>query len=248
MARKFGSRQLKREMAPSFWPIHRKEETWATMTHPGPHPRERSLPLVVLLRNTLGYAQTAKEAIRIIHDSKVKVDGIVRRDHRFPAGLMDVVQIAGVDKVFRVLPKPGRGLSLSPIGPEEAGYKLCKITGKKTLSGTKVQVNLHDGRNLLLQSKPPTSKGEEEFSVGGTLQIGVPSQKLMKYIPFQPGSFGLVIDGRNEGLYGKIASISEGSHSRPRIARVETAQESFETPAKYIIPVGTDKSLVSLDR
>ena len=248
MGRKFGSRQLKREMAPAFWPIHRKDATWAPRTRPGPHPRERSLPLVILIRDSLAYAQTAKEAIRIIHDSKVKVDGKVRRDHRFPAGLMDIVQIQGVDQVFRVLPKPARGLSLSPVGPEEAGYKLCKITGKRTLPKAKVQVNLHDGRNLLLQGKVQAPKGVEEYLVGGSLQLAIPSQKILKYIPFQSGSLGLVIDGRNEGLHGKITSISEGTHSRPGIARLETIQESFETPAEYIIPVGIDTSLIALDR
>src|SRR5437867_11299151 len=99
MGRKAGSRQLKREPSPGFWPIHRKEETWAPMTRPGSHPRERSLPLVVLIRDALRYARTAKEAIGIVHDSKVKVDGIVRKDHRFPAGLMDVVQIQGMEQV-----------------------------------------------------------------------------------------------------------------------------------------------------
>ncbi len=216
------------------------------MTRPGPHPREKSIPLVLLIRDTLGYAITAKEAMRIIHDSKVKVDGVVRRDHRFPVGLMDVVQIQGVDQVFRLLPKPRRGLSLSPIGKEEAGHKLAKITGKRTVSGAKIQVNLHDGRNLIL-TREQGMKNEQEYTLGGTLQLALPSQRVLKYVPFQPGAIGLVTAGRNEGIYGKIASISEGTHSRPRIARLETLQESFETPAEYVIPVGTDKPLVALE-
>ncbi len=248
MARKFGPRQLKREMAPAFWPIHRKEATWAPLTRPGPHPRERSIPLVLLIRNSLGLARSAKEAMRIIRDSKVKVDGVVRTDHRFAVGLMDVVQIQGIGQVFRLLPRPRRGLSLSPVGPEEAGYKLCKITGKRAVAGRKVQVNLHDGRNLLLRGREQGPKTEEEYSVGGALQLALPSQKVLKYVPFQAGALGLVTNGRNEGLYGKITYISVGTHSRPRIARVETVKESFETPAEYIIPIGTDTSLVALER
>ena len=247
MARKFGPRQLKREAAPSFWPIHRKEATWAPMTRPGPHPRERSLPLVILIRDTLGYARSAKEAMRIIHNSKVKVDCLTRRDHRFPVGLMDVVEVHGINQVFRLLPKPRRGLSLSPVKQEEAGYKLCKITGKRTVAGRKIQVNLHDGRNLLLTGKEQAGKTEQEYRVGGALQIALPSQKILGYVPFEEGDIGLVTDGRNEGLYGKITSISEGTHSRPRIARIETVQESFETPAQYIIPVGTNTPLVALE-
>src|SRR5207248_11492098 len=112
MARKFGPRQLKREPSPGFWPIHRKEYTWAPRTRPGPHADEKSLPLVIILLESLGLANIAKEAIRIISTGKVKVDGIVRRDRPFPVGLMDIVQIDCVSHGYRALSKPSRGLVL----------------------------------------------------------------------------------------------------------------------------------------
>src|SRR5438445_13499483 len=96
MARKFGPRQLKREPSPGFWPIHRKEHTWAPRTHPGPHAREKSLPLMVIVRESLGLANIAKEATRIISNGDVKVEGVVRRDRRFPDGLDDNVEVPGI--------------------------------------------------------------------------------------------------------------------------------------------------------
>ncbi|HYY90472.1 MAG TPA: 30S ribosomal protein S4e, partial [Candidatus Dormibacteraeota bacterium] len=60
MARKFGPRQLKREPSPSFWPIKRKKMAWAPLTRPGPHARDKSLPLVIVIREILGYAKTAR--------------------------------------------------------------------------------------------------------------------------------------------------------------------------------------------
>src|SRR2546425_585043 len=158
MARKFGPRQLKREPSPGFWPIHRKEYTWAPRTRPGPHAREKSLPLMIIVRESLGLANIAKEAIKIISEGKVKVDGVVRRDRRFPV------------------------------------------------------------------------------------------QKIVKYVPFQVGALGLVIDGRNQGYYGKITSISPGTYARRKIVRIETGAEGFETPADYVIPVGTDSPLVTLEK
>src|SRR5260370_17863714 len=92
-ARKSGPRQLKREPAPGFWPIKRKERTWAANTRPGPHSREKSLPLVIIIREILGFARTSKEAIRIISTGKVKIDGIFRRDHPIPLGLIHSFQI-----------------------------------------------------------------------------------------------------------------------------------------------------------
>src|SRR5215471_11259076 len=246
MARKSGPRQLKREQSPAFWPIKRKQMTWAPRTRPGPHPREKSLPLVTIVREILGFAKTAREAIHIINSGKVKVDGVIRKDHRFPVGLMDILQIQGADNTFRILPEPNHGLTPKPIDQKEAGFKLCKIVGKRTVDGGKTQLNLHDGRNLILQLKEPRQKTDGEFVVGGAVQLGVPEQKIMRSVAFQPGALGLVIDGRNQGLSGKITSITPGTHARQKIVRIATAAEEFETPAPYVIPVGTETPLVGL--
>src|SRR5260370_38686283 len=101
-ARKSGPRQLKREPAPGFWPIRRKERTWAANTRPGPHSREKSLPLVIIIREILGFAKTSKEAIRIISTGKINIDGVVRRYHRFPLGLTDVLKIEAPEHTCRV--------------------------------------------------------------------------------------------------------------------------------------------------
>lgn len=247
MARKFGSRQLKREPSPGFWPIHRKEHTWAPRTRPGPHAREKSLPLLVILRESLGLANTAKEAVRIISQGKVKVDGIVRRDRRFPVGLMDVVQIEGATQAYRALPKPNRGLVLAPAQEKEVAYKICKIVRKQNVAGGKLQYSLHDGRTILSATKD-TRSGGEEFAVGGALELSFPVQKVIKYVPFQVGALGLVIDGRNQGYYGKITSITPGTSTRRKIVRIETGEAGFETPADYVIPIGTDTSLVSMEK
>jgi small subunit ribosomal protein S4e len=202
---------------------------------------------VVIIRESLGLANNAKEAIRIISEGKVKVDGVVRRDRRFPVGLMDVVQIDGITQAYRALPKPNRGLVLSPAQDKEVAYKICKITGKKNVPGGKLQYSLHDGRTLLSTVKAARS-GDEEFSVGGAVQLSFPAKKIVKYVPFQVGALGLVIDGRNQGYYGKITSITPSTYARRKIVRIETGTESFETPADYVIPIGTDSALVTLEK
>ncbi len=217
---------------------------WATRTRPGPHPRENSLPLVMALREILGYAKTAREAIHIINTGKVKVDGTVRKDHRFALGLMDVLQIEGTAQNFRILPKPNTGLTPTPIEQKESGFKLCKIVGKKTVSGGKTQLNFHDGRNLILQARDPRQKTGEDYTVGAAIQLALPGQKIIGQVSFKTGTLGLVVDGRNQGLVGRVESITPGTHARRKTVRIETAGGTFETPAAYVIPVGTDKPLV----
>jgi small subunit ribosomal protein S4e len=246
LARKSGPRQLKREPSPSFWPINRKRMTWAPMTRPGPHPRQNSLPLLIVIREILGLGKTAKEATHIINTGKVKVDGAVRRDHRYPVGLMDVLQIEGHAQIFRLLPRPNTGLTPTPIEQKESGFKLCKIVGKTTVSGGRTQLSFHDGRNLVLEARDPRQKGGQEYTVGAAIQLGLPDQKIIGQVPFQTGTVGLVIDGRNQGLFGRVESITPGTHARKKTIRIQTTGGTFETPAAYVIPVGTDKPLVGL--
>ncbi len=202
----------------------------------------------MILREILGYAKTSREAIHIISTGKVKVDGVVRRDHRYPVGLMDVLQIEGSNQIFRILPKPNAGLSPTPIDQKESAFKICKIVGKKTVSGGMTQLNFHDGRNMIIQTGDPRQKIGEEYLVGGAVQLGLPAQKILGQVPFQTGALGLVVDGRNQGLVGKIGSITPGTHARQKTVRIETDGGAFETPAAYVIPVGTETPLVGLVR
>ena len=51
------------------------------------------------------------------------------------------------DQYYRVLPSH-KGLFLSPISKDEISYKLVRIDDKATVGGG-VQLNLHDGSNIL---------------------------------------------------------------------------------------------------
>jgi len=48
-----GSKKLKRQMAPSFWGIERKNKRFVITVRPGPHKKDRSIPTAVLLRDTI---------------------------------------------------------------------------------------------------------------------------------------------------------------------------------------------------
>ena len=100
MGKKGPTRHLKREMAPHFWPMPRKENVWATRTGPGSHGLNVSMPLLLIVRDFLGYAETAKEASILIRQGKICVDGKPRKDHRYSVGIMDVVELPNAKKSF----------------------------------------------------------------------------------------------------------------------------------------------------
>ena len=156
MARMGGSRHLKRLAAPAFWPVLRKEFKWVAKPSPGPHPIERALPLLVLVRDVFGYAETAREARRVIVEGKVWIDGVPRKNHKFPVGLMDVVSFPDIDEHYRIVPYPTKHLWPIRMPKEEADLKLVRIENKTTVKGGHIQLNLHDGRNILVKVSNPT--------------------------------------------------------------------------------------------
>merc|ERR1719312_821088 len=76
----------------------------------GPHKMRESMPIALFMKHRL-----------------VKIDGKVRTDHRFPAGFMDVVQLAKVNENFRLIYDVKGRFCVHRITGEEAKYKLCRV-------------------------------------------------------------------------------------------------------------------------
>ena len=204
---------LKRYSMPEFWPLAKKAESYVTTPMPGPHPKYGCIPLKLIVRDVLGLAHTSAEARKILNAGKVVVDKKVRREPRFPVGLMDVLEIPELGMSYR-LTISRRGLGLEKVRPEETGAKLCRITGKRTIKGGLQQLSLHDGRNIL-------AKGP--YAVGDSILIEIPGQKIAGHFPLKKGEHAVIIAGRNMGASGKIKDIKE------RKSMLEKATITIET-------------------
>lgn len=245
MGHKGGLGHLKRLPAPWFWPIHRKEFTWAPKPSPGPHRTSSCLPLELVLRDDLKVAQTRREVAALLAGSKVKVDGRVRPDENYPVGIMDVVELGDANIAYRVLPVVGKGLRLVRIPKDEAKFKLCKILRKNNVAKGQVQYGLHDGRSFIVQ---PTEPEATSYSTNDTLRLSVPTQKVLGHIKFEKGNFALVVAGRNLGKNGKIVEFQNGTATRPATVTIEDSTGSkFDTMVEYTFAVGTDKPSIKLE-
>src|SRR5271169_66843 len=107
MAKKSGSLKAKRSASPAFWQISRKDKRFVVRTSPGPHPKNYSYPLLVVLRDILGLAKTRREALSVLNEGKIKVDGRIVKSEAFPVGLMDVIDLVDVGKSYRMVPSFG---------------------------------------------------------------------------------------------------------------------------------------------
>ena len=244
------SRHLKRLAAPWFWPILRKEYKWVVKPSPGPHPINRSMPLLTVIRDVLGYAKTAKEAKYIIYSGKVLVDGVVRKDYRFPVGIMDVVAIPKIELYTRFIPYPTKYLWFTKIPKEEANLKIVRIEDKVTVKGGHIQLNLLDGRNIVIRVKDPKQPAEAtNFATLDSLLIEVPSQQIIQHIKLDIGKIAIVIDGKNVGRMGKIVNmdVKPGLKRRRSVVTLEDMQgHRFQTILDYIMVIGDEKPLLTL--
>ncbi|MEM0378770.1 MAG: 30S ribosomal protein S4e [Thermosphaera sp.] len=242
-----GSRHLKSIAAPRYWPILRKEYKWVVKPSPGPHAVARSIPLLLIVRDVLRLAKTGKEARRLIAEGYFKIDGKVRRNYKFPVGMMDVIEVVGANEYYRVVPVPSKVLDLVKIDKDEASFKLARIEDKTTVKDGHIQLNLHDGRNILIRVNDPRNPVEDVYDTLGVLQISVPGQEVLNYIPLKEGVIAIISGGRNVGRVGKIVSIHRGMRRHRSIVTIEDKSGArFQTSLDYIFPIGLEKPLIKL--
>lgn len=242
MGRMGGSRHLKRLAAPDFWPLLRKEATWTVKPAPGPHPVSRALPLLVIVRDVIGYAETHREARKVIAEGHFKVDGRIRRDYKYPVGLMDVLEIVDTGEFFRVVPVPVKVMAVVPISREEASFKLCRVENKTTLKGGKMQLNLHDGKNI--EMNPEEARKVATMSV---VKVSIPDYRLLEYIPMEGGVLATIIGGMNVGRVGKVVGVSGGMrHYRKLVLLEDVSGGSFYTSLDKVFVIGRERSEITL--
>lgn len=248
MGRKGASTGLKRKPAPRFWPIHRKEFAWVVKPSPGSHASENCLPLAVVMRDTLGFAKTRREAKKIVTQGKVRVDGQVRRDDGFPVGLADVVSIPDVEKSFRVLPS-AKGLILQPIDREEAKFKLCRIEDKKVVRNKGIQLNLHDGSNVLFRVADLKNPKEDVYETLDTVKIGLPEKQIIESIKMKEKDYAIITGGKNVGRHGNIVEIEKavGKKRRNALVTIEDGKANrYQTILNFVFAIGETQPLISL--
>ena len=248
MGRKGGSTGLKRKPAPKFWPIHRKEFFWVAKPSPGPHSLKNCLPLTIILRDILKFAKTRKEAKTIISQGKVYVDGKVRREDDFPVGLMDVISISAIDNYFHIVPSR-KGLILHPISKEESNFKLCRIENKKVVENGHVQLNLHDGSNILVKVVDPKKPQEDTYKALDTVKISLPERQILEQVKMKENDFAIMTSGKNIGKHGKIIEI-EKTKGKKRTNALVTIEDKkgnrFQTILNFVFAIGEEQPLISM--
>ncbi len=230
------TKHQKRLSVPNSWPVERKTETFTVKADAGPH-GEAGVPLLIILRDVLGYADSRKEARYALDQDSVIINGKPVSDEERPVGMFDILAFTEREEYYRVFPGEGGRLSLTEIEADSAQSKLGKIIGKQHISGGQVQLTLHDGQTLLVEEG-------SDYDGGDSVVVANDDGEIVAHFPYEEGALVTAVDGAHAGDIGRIEEIqvTPGSAQNNVIATQEdipgVADEgSFETVEEYIVVI-----------
>lgn len=232
------SKHMKRLAAPRSWTIQKKNKTFIAKPSPGSHKTEESIALVSLIRDYLGYAETAREARQIIQSGGVLIDNTARKDTTFPVGLMDIVSVPATKEYFVVLFDKRGKLFLSELKKKEAESKFLKIVDKTILKGGNLQLNLHDGRNILIKVKDSAKPKEDVFKTGDTLVFDMNKKAIKDHLKFEKGATVVVTSGSHRSKVVTLEDIKVTRSSMPNEVYLKDGDgNTFRTIADYVFVI-----------
>jgi len=229
---------LKRLASPRAWKIHKKSSTWVPKPNPGAHAADKSIPVGLLLRDYLSVVDSMGEAKRIVGNREILVDGRVARSHKTPVGLMDVLSIPKMEKSYRVVLDHHGRVVLSEIPAAQAAWKLCRIENKTTVSGGRTQLNLHDGRNVIVK--------ETNYKTGDVVKVSLPDQKIVGHYAFGKGMTAFITGGAHVGEFAKVEDVEVIRSPRPNLVNLTAGSETYSTVKPYVFLVGKDRPEITL--
>jgi small subunit ribosomal protein S4e len=218
---------IKKSMMPKTWPVPRKSKRKRYIAVPT-HAKNRSITLLYLLRDILKIANTRRELKKILQNGDVMVNEIVRKEDTFPIQVLDTISLEKIKRYYR-LEIVNQKFQPIEISKKEAGEKIVKIIGKKTLTNENVQMNLEDGSNFLTK---------EPFSVGDSALVNQKSKKILKLLPLKVGAKVEVSRGKHSGKKGKLVGIETFRRNKGYKIKLDEQDNEVVLPYKTVFVIG----------
>lgn len=231
-------KHLKRIRAPKSWLMDKMGGVFAVRPSEGPHALRESVPLQVVLRDKLHFARTGREVDVILHQREglVHVDNKVRRNPKYPIGLMDVINLPKVGAAYRVLyDVKGRFVFLK-LKKAEAGFKLCRIEKKQVGANGVTYLVTHDGRTIRFASK--------EATINDTVKYNLESGEVTERYPMAVNNVAFIMNGSNRGRVGIITHIAHFDGNHDLVTLKDAKGHIFTTRISYVFIIGNGNTPV----
>jgi small subunit ribosomal protein S4e len=224
------TRHQKRLSVPKSWPVERKTATFTVKAGAGPH-GEAGVPLLVVLRDVLGYVDSKKEARYALNQGTVLINGDAASDERRPIGMFDILAFTEREEYYRVFPDEGGRLALTPIDAAAADSRLGKVVGKQQVSGDAFQLTLHDGANIRVGA-------DVDYTPGDSLVVDNETKEIVAHFPYEEGALVTAVAGSHAGEIGEIDEITVTPGSGNNVVTVSQDDgDGFETIEDYVVVI-----------
>jgi small subunit ribosomal protein S4e len=223
------SNHQKRLSVPNSWPVERKEGTFTVKAGAGPH-GESGVPLLVVLRDVLGYVDSKKEARYALNNGSVLVNGDTVSDTSRPIGMFDILSFTQREEHYRVFPDEGGRLSLTPIDADAADSRLGKVVRKDQVGAEEFQLTLHDGANVRVEAG-------SGYSTNDSLVVDREGD-VVAHFPYEEGALVTAVDGSHAGEVGTVEEIVVTAGSGDNVVHVSQEEgDGFETVETYVVVI-----------
>lgn len=167
-----------------------------------------------------------------------KVDNKIRRDSKFPIGVMDVLTVVKTNEHYRMLYDVKGKFTLVKIKEAEAGFKLLKIK-RKAVGPNKIPYLVsHDSRTIRFP--------HPEIHEGDTVRYDLEKGQIVSWIKNEPGKLCYITGGNNIGRVGQLLHVEKHAGSF-NIAHIRDSNgKTFATRTGNVFIIGDKKSTITL--
>lgn len=236
-------KHLKRIRAPKSWLMNKLGGNFAVRPSQGPHCLKHSIPLQIFLRDKIKVAMNGREADTILHQKEglVQIDKKIRRDTKYPIGLMDVIDIPKMGTAWRCLFDVKGRFTFVKIKKQESNFKLCRVLRKEMGANQIAYLVTHDGRTIRFAD--PT------ISMHDSIKYDLEKKTITEIYKFEKGNLAYISDGNNKGRVGTITHISKLDGNHDIVTLKDANNHIFTTRIGYVFIIGKgDKPVITLPK
>lgn len=234
---------MKRVRAPKSWLMHKMGGNFAVRPSQGPHKLRQSLPIQVFLRDKVNLAMNGREVTTILHQKEglIFVDKKVRRDAKYPIGLMDVVEVPKMKRSWRCLYDIKGRFTFVKIGKGEEKFKLCRVQQKQMGANKIAYLVTNDGRTIRF--------ADPKIQVHDTIKYDLEKKQVVESYHFEVGNVAFISDGNNRGRAGVITHISRLDGNHDIVTLKDARNHIFTTRIEYVFVIGRgEKPVITLPK
>jgi len=236
-------KHFKRIRAPKSWLMDKMGGAFTVRPSEGPHALRESIPLQIVLRDKLHFAKTGREVDVILHQKEglVHVDKKIRRNPKYPVGLMDIIDLPKVGASYRVLYDVKGRFVFVKVKKAEASFKLCKVEKKQVGANGISYLVTHDGRTLRFVDK--------DIHINDTVKLNLDKNEIVEKYSMSVNNLAYVMNGTNRGRIGVINHIAHFDGNFDLVTLKDVKGHTFTTRINYVFVIGNgNNSAITLPR